>query len=167
MALRETVERAPRVSRSSRWPIGNRISSSSSRKRRSSARVSSSVRAPIAMLVPEDSEGYESMLEALASAPVLGTDDGGDSRQRQTQGAHGEHRGHGGAGDDQSATATRPRQGIGFDRADQRERDWRDRESPRPRGSEAISWVLLTNLPVPRLRQRGRESSVVREKMGH
>ena len=54
------------------------------------------------MLVPEDSEGYESILDALASAALLGTLDGADSRQRQAQGAHREHRGARCAGHDQS-----------------------------------------------------------------
>ena len=109
---------------------------------------SSSVRAPIAMLVPEDSEGCDSMLEALTYATLLGDDDGADSRQRQTQSAHGERRGARRAGHDQAPHRRGQAKASGSIEPISVNVDRRRRRTIRPAGSEAISWVLLTNLPV-------------------
>jgi Transposase DNA-binding/Transposase Tn5 dimerisation domain len=98
-------------------------------------------------LVPEDSEGYTRIREALASAPVLGAltveiPSNGKRRARtaslEVRVAHvtikpPQRRGHA------KASASMEPSSVNVIAAT---------EKTRPEGTEAIGWVLLTNLPV-------------------
>ena len=100
------------------------------------------------MLVPEESAGYESILEALASADVLGTLQvkipGNGKRKART--ANIEVRG--------TQVTIKPPQRRGEAKASASTEPISVNvigatESTPPEGQDAISWVLLTNLPVP------------------
>ena len=98
-------------------------------------------------LVPEDSAGWETMIEALAAAPVLGSLEvaipGNGKRKARTAVIEvkvaqatiqpPQRRGH---ARDSGSTDPITVQVIGAT------------ESAPPAGQEAVSWVLLTNLPV-------------------
>lgn len=100
------------------------------------------------MLVPEESAGYESILEALASAPVLGTETvkipGNGKRRARTADIEvkvaqvtikaPQRRGRAKASGSTEPISVKV---IGAT------------ESAPSEGQGAISWVLLTNLPVP------------------
>lgn len=98
-------------------------------------------------LVPEESEGWETMIEALAAAPVLGSLEvlipGNGKRQARAAEIEvkeaqatirpPQRRGH---ARDSGSTEPITVQVIGAT------------ENAPPQGAEAVSWVLLTNLPV-------------------
>src|ERR1019366_4066080 len=117
-----------RASKSSRWPTGNRTSSSSSCR-------------------PKDSEGCSRLLEAIADAPVRGAltvqiTGNGRRKARTARVAiriaqvtlKPPYR----RGEAKALTSLEP---IGVNVVAATQND-------APAGSEAISWVLLTNLPV-------------------
>ena len=102
------------------------------------------------MLVPEESEGHESILEALASAAVLGTltvkIPGNGKRKART--AETEVR--------VAQVTIKPPQRRGQAKASASMEPISvsviaATESAAPGGQDAISWVLLTNLPIPDL----------------
>ncbi|MGH8195002.1 MAG: IS4 family transposase [Woeseiaceae bacterium] len=99
-------------------------------------------------LVPEDSEGYESILEALAAAEVLGslTVDIPGNGKRKARTAQVEVR-------VAQVTIQAPRRRGQAKASASREpvsvKVIAATEGHPPAGAEAISWVLLTNLPVP------------------
>lgn len=147
LALRETLERTPR--KANLVTVADRESDFFEFITQAQEhRARFLIRARIdRQLVPEDSEGDASMLEALASAPVLGTlpvEIPGNGRRKartasvEVRIAHvtikpPQRRGHA------KASASTEPVTVNLVAAT---------ESVPPAGMEAISWVLLTNLPV-------------------
>lgn len=109
-------------------------------------------------LVPEESAGWESMLEALASAPALGQlavpIPGNGKRKARTAEVEVKI----------AQVSLRPPQRRGHAKDSGSDEPVSVKmiaatESAPPAGQEAISWVLLTNLPVP-------DFEAAREKIG-
>ena len=118
-------------------------------------------------LVPEDSAGCASMLEALSDRTGARNDHGSGAEQRQPQSAHRQHRGARCPSHDPAAAAPRStRQGVRFERTGARDRH-RCNRAIAARGERVDQLGVVDESARQGLRVRRRESAVVRKKLGH